>query len=74
MRSLIAEQSEDNEIGIFAEQLLTAKSWYRGADSAVAEKVFAEMIDATVLGQDEIQNIINLAAGKIAQTVENKNE
>ncbi|MDO8592915.1 MAG: extracellular solute-binding protein [bacterium] len=69
LRSLINEQIDDQDIGIFAQQALTAKSWYKGADSAAAEQIFAEMIDTTVLAQDKIEDILNLAVGKVQQTV-----
>ncbi len=69
LRALVNEQISDPEIGVFAEQVLTAKSWYEGFDSAAAEKFFAEMIDAAVLSQDKTQNLINLAASKVQQTV-----
>ena len=70
LRALVNEQIDDNDIGVFAEQVLTAKSWYSGADSATAEKIFAETIDAAVLGQDKIENLINLAASKVEQTMD----
>src|SRR3989339_884689 len=38
LRALINEQIDDDDMGVFAEQVLTAKSWYHGADSAAAEK------------------------------------
>lgn len=69
LRALINEQIDDNDIGVFAGQLLTAKSWYNGADSAAAEKIFGEMIDAAVLAQDKIETLINLAAQKVDQTM-----
>ena len=69
LRALVNEQIDDLDIGVFAQQVLTAKSWYRGADSAAAEKIFADMIDAAVLGQNQLEDIINLAAGKVEQTV-----
>lgn len=69
LRSLINEQIDDNDMSVFAEQVLTAKSWYNGADSAAAEKIFAEMIDAAVLGQDKIETLINLTATKVQQTM-----
>lgn len=69
LRTLVNEQIEDLDIGVFAQQVLTAKSWYKGADANAAEKIFAEMIDAVVLTQDKIENIINLAANKVGQTV-----
>lgn len=69
LRSLVAEQIDDLDIGIFAEQVLTAKSWYKGADSAAMEQIFGEMIDATVAGQQKLEDIIELGARKIQQTV-----
>ncbi|OGF31123.1 hypothetical protein A3H09_01805 [Candidatus Falkowbacteria bacterium RIFCSPLOWO2_12_FULL_45_13] len=69
LRALVNEQINDNDIGVFAGQVLTAKSWYKGADSAAMEKIFAEMIEAAVLGQDKLDAIINLAASKVAQTI-----
>jgi multiple sugar transport system substrate-binding protein len=69
LRSLVNEQIDDFDIGVFAEEVLTAKSWYRGADSAAMEKIFAEMIDSAIPDQDKIQNIISLAANKVEQTI-----
>jgi len=73
LRALINEQLDDEDVGVFAEQVLTAKSWYNGVDSAAAEEMFANMIDAVALGQDKIENIINLTAEKIQQTMNPKN-
>lgn len=70
LRSLINEQINDIDVGTFAEQVLTAKSWYKGADAEAAEKIIGEMIDSAVAGQDELNNIINLGARKVQQTIE----
>lgn len=69
LRALVNKQIDDNDIGIFADQVLTAKSWYKGSDSSAMEKIFADMIDAVVLGQDKIERLINLAANKVQQTI-----
>lgn len=69
LRSLINKQIEDLEIGPFAEQLLTAKSWYKGKDSRAAEKALLEMIDAAVKNQNGLEDAINDAARKVQQTV-----
>ena len=69
LRALVNEQTDDLDIGIFDQQVLTAKSWYKGAGSNAMEKIFADMIDAVVLAQDKIENIMNLAANKVEQTV-----
>jgi multiple sugar transport system substrate-binding protein len=69
LRALINEQTNDNDIGVFAGQLLTAKSWYQGADSAAMEKIFADLIDAAMADQDKIESLISLAASKVQQTI-----
>lgn len=69
LRALVNEQIEDLDIGVFTQEVLTAKSWYKGADSNAMEKIFAEMIDAAVLAQDKMDNALNLAANKVEQTV-----
>lgn len=69
LRSLIPEQSEDPELGMFAKQLLTAKSWYHGHDANAMELIFKEMIEGVISGQATIVDAVNLAAKKIQQTV-----
>ncbi|MFZ4632212.1 MAG: ABC transporter substrate-binding protein [Patescibacteria group bacterium] len=70
LRSLIAKQKEDNEIGIFADQVLTAKSWYQGKNVQAAEDAMAEMIDFVFkVSKDKIQDIVNTAASKVQQTI-----
>jgi len=70
LRALIEEQLEDEDIDVFADQLLTAKSWYRGKDANAMEKIFKEMIDNTNANPEKIQSFINSAAAKVQQTVE----
>ena len=69
LRSLIDEQIEDPSIGLFANQILTARSWYRGADATAAEKIIDEMIDDVILGQEKISDIISVGAKKVQQTI-----
>lgn len=70
LRSLVAKQKEDNEIGVFADQVLTAKSWYRGKNTAAAEDAIAEMIDSVLKNSSEkIQEIVSTGAAKVQQTV-----
>ncbi len=70
LRSLVATQSEDNELGVFASQVLTAKSWYRGKNAAAAETAIGEMINNARLGTDKILEVINTGAAKVQQTVD----
>ncbi len=69
LRSLVKTQSEDNEIGIFASQLLTAKTWYRGKDVTSAEAAIGEMINNARQSTDKILEVINTGAAKVQQTV-----
>ena len=73
LRELINKQVDDMAIGVFAEQVLTAQSWYQGADANAMEKIIGEMIDSVVAGQDKIENIINLGARRVQQTIDINN-
>ena len=71
LRSLINSQLDDENISVFAEQALTAKSWYKGVNANAMEAIIGEMIDSVVAGQNKIEDIINLGAQKIQQTINN---
>jgi len=45
LRELIPTQMQNPDLAVFAGQLLTAKTWYKGKDAAVADKYFIKMID-----------------------------
>ena len=69
LRALIDAQRSDPDVGVFAGQVLTAKSWYRGYDAQAAEEAIAEMIDSTIKDGTKIQDYMNLAASRVQQTV-----
>lgn len=69
LRALVDEQKDNADIGVFAEQVLTAESWYKGQDAIAMEKMINEMIDSVVSGQAKIEDAINLAASKVQQTI-----
>jgi len=69
LKSLVNEQIDDLEIGSFAEQVLTAKSWYHGKNAKAAEEAIDEMIELTVQGDLEIESIISQGAKKVQQTL-----
>lgn len=69
LRSLIAEQKEDPEMSVFANQLLTSKSWYKGNNANAMEKIFNEMIAEATNNPEKIENIINQGAVKVQQTI-----
>lgn len=69
VRSLIEEQRGDLDLGVFADQLLTARSWYHGITPEAVDTVFAEMIQAAFDAKKEIPEILNDAVAKINQTL-----
>lgn len=70
LRSLVKEQAQDDDLNIFASQLLTSESWYRGLSYNSAEKIIKEIIRAVNEGQ-EPEEIITIANQKVQQTINN---
>ena len=68
LRSLINTQSDDLDLSVFANQVLTANSWYRGNDAAVTEEAFLDLIDAYLAGSDEPDHDLSVAQSKVNQT------
>ena len=68
LRSLVNTELNDPDIGVFASQVLTAKSWYQGTNIQATESAFNEMIDSTLAGTDPAR-ALNLAAETVAQTI-----
>jgi len=73
LRNLIAEQKDDPDIGVFADQVLTSRSWYKGYDAGVMETVFREMIDQVNNGFD-LKKAITQGAKKVQQTIDEPKE
>ncbi len=67
-RALINTQSENEDLSAFANQILTAKSWYMGSNAKVAEEAFVDLIEATLKG-DEIEDSLKDAQNKVNQTL-----
>lgn len=70
LRALINDALDDENVGSFTEQLLTARSWYHGNDVAATEEAMEELIDAILAGPEDPENTIEQAARIIAQTYE----
>ncbi|MCX6714242.1 MAG: extracellular solute-binding protein [Candidatus Uhrbacteria bacterium] len=67
-RALINSQMQDEDLSIFASQLLTAKSWYKGKNATVAESAMLDLIDSALAGDDQQQSI-QAAQNKVNQTL-----
>jgi len=63
-RDLIAWQKNDLDLNIFAEQTLTARSWYQ-KDAIAIENIFAEMIDNVITKGIDPTEAIKKAANQI---------
>jgi ABC-type glycerol-3-phosphate transport system substrate-binding protein len=68
LKSLVNTQATDDDLGPFATQVLTAKSWYKGVNIQATEDAFAEMIEAVLAGT-EPERAVRFAVDAIAQTV-----
>ena len=63
-RDIIDVQKNDLTLGVFANQVLTAKSWYQ-IDSSAIESIFAEMIDDVNFGRLSIREAIQNAESEV---------
>lgn len=68
-RALLTEQFEHEDIGVFASQVLTAESWYRGADARAAEEAMIQLIESVVDGTDIATKALKTARDKVDQTI-----
>ena len=63
-KDLIEKQKEDPELGVFAVQALTAKTWKRPKDSFI-EPILNEMIDSVVSGKLAAREALEIAVSRI---------
>lgn len=63
-RDLVDWQKNEVNLGVFAEQSLTARSW-KQIDNVAIENIFADMIESVVLGQATPRKAINKAANQV---------
>ena len=68
LRSLISTQLDSEDLGVFAEQLLLAQSWYHGKDTAAMEKAMNSFIDTILAGTDDPSKAIETTARVVSQT------
>jgi multiple sugar transport system substrate-binding protein len=63
-RDLIEQQKNDPDLGVFAVQALSARSWYQIDNSAI-ETIFAEMIDNVNFGRMSVRDALDAAESKV---------
>ena len=66
---VVATAKYDPEISIFANQLLTAKSWYTGKNATMAENAFRDMIVQVATNKILPRDAIKLTQNIISQTL-----
>lgn len=64
-RDLLAQQKNNADLGVFATQALTARSWYQ-ADPTAIETIFADMIDAVNLRTASVKDALKQAESKVS--------
>lgn len=67
-RDVLIEQAEEEQIGIFASQALTAETWYAGRDAAAMEEAFLTLIEEVLEGQPA-EAAVQRAQNKVNQTL-----
>jgi len=65
LRALIANQREDAELAPFANQLLTATSWYRGKNAGAMESALRAMIRRVTSGELTAEQAVEEAVKQI---------
>ena len=70
-RDLIDQQKTDPDLGVFAEQALSARSWFQ-VDNAAIETIFSDMIDAVNLGGKTFQDAIRTAEARVSVLMQSR--
>ncbi len=69
IKSLLAEEANDDQVGVFAQQALVSSSWYRGMNYEAADKALKEMVEAIADNPDNLDYEARIAEGKIGATI-----
>lgn len=68
LRDLIDDQVDNETLGAFVGQVLTAESWYRGIDAKAMEAAFEGLATEVLAGNREAEDAIKDAAKIVSQT------
>lgn len=69
VKTILAQQKDDPTLGLYAGQLLTARSWYRGTGGQTIEKYFQDLITGGLAEKADLQSLLNLAAQQVESTL-----
>ncbi len=68
LRSILTKQSADPGFKVFAEQAISARSWYRGRDAGATERALTTMLDNIADGKVKALDGLAQARGQIELT------
>lgn len=68
-RSLLAQYENNVDLSVFAKQLLTAKSWYRGNDGVAVESYLSQLIDAGLTEANDPLELLNRTNAQVQSTL-----
>lgn len=68
LKALINTQAQNVDLGVFAEQALTAQNWYHGKNVMAMETAFKDLIASTLTTPARAQQWVTIAAQQVAQT------
>jgi len=68
-KSQLTDQLNDEDVGAFASQVLTAKTWYQGSDPKATDDAFLTMINDVSTGAATTLDAMRFAVDKISQTI-----
>ena len=67
--SLLAQRQNDSTFGLYARQLLTAKSWYLGNDGPGTDTILRELITSALTEKSTAKELLDLANKRIQTTL-----
>lgn len=72
LRSVVGQRQQDADIDVFAQQTLTARSWYHGADPDGAIAAVQEMVAGANAGTAPLDDILQVGSQAVRLTLKAK--
>lgn len=68
-RALLAQKQDDPDLSVYAKQLLTARTWYRGNDGPAVENYMQGLITGGLEEKTDLTELLDLANKQIQSTL-----
>lgn len=69
LKHVLNAQKDDPDLGVYAGQLLTAKTWYHGQAGASLDGYFQNMVTSIVTNKSTVSEALGLAAQQVESTL-----